>query len=485
MISAATFANTGLPDDEARLLASHIQAIEERLVYNQRLDAYYLGQTRVKDLGIAIPPGLSLIETVVGWPTMAVDVLEERLDVEDVVVADGSADDLGLRDVWRANRLQVESGLAHTDTLIYGLNFLAASVGDSAAAEPNPLVTVEPPTRMTGTWDGRMRRLVDAAGVQKAADGQTYTGASLYLPNVSYFLDCDRGVWTLRDVQEHDLGRVSVVPLVNRPRSGRPWGTSQISRAIISYTDTAVRTLLGMEVAREFYSSPQRYALGADETMFQDEQGNPKTAWEVYLGRFLALPSDDDGNMPELGQLPAASPAPYLEQVKGLASLVSAEAAIPIAYMGFNTDNPPSADGIRSLEARLVKGAERRQTIFGMAWAEVLRLALMQRDGEAPPEADQIAVVWRDPATPTRAAAADRVQKLIAAGVLPPDSEVTYEELGFSQVDKARLLADARRARATQRITALTSGAGSALADSVVAELAGQVSPNGVTAPAR
>lgn len=476
MTSAATFTAAGLGDDEARLLAHHIRTIETRLARNKRLDVYYEGQNRVRDLGIAIPPGLSAVETVVGWPTMAVDVLEERLDIEDVVVAGGDGDELGLRDIWRANRLQVESGLAHTDTLIYGLNFVAASIGDTAALEPNPLITVEPPTRMTGTWDARLGRLMDAASVQRSEEGDRYTGASLYLPDASFFLDCDGDRWTVRDVQEHGLGRVPVARLVNRPRSGRPWGTSQISRAIISYTDTAVRTLLGMEVAREFYSSPQRYALGADEKLFMDPQGNPKTAWEVYLGRFLALPFDDEGNKPEIGQLSAASPAPYLEQIKGLASLVSAEAGIPIAYMGFNTDNPPSADAIRSLEARLVKAAERRQTVFGMAWAEVMRLAILQRDGELPPEADRIAVVWRDAATPTRAAAADRVQKLIAAGVLQPDSEVTYEELGFSGVDKARLVADARRARTTQRITALTSGAGAALADPIVSELARQAS---------
>src|SRR2546430_15415250 len=35
-------------------------------------------------------------------------------------------------------------------------------------------------------------------------------------------------------------------------------------------SDAGCRTLLGLEVAREFYSAPQRYILGASEEAFQD-----------------------------------------------------------------------------------------------------------------------------------------------------------------------------------------------------------------------
>lgn len=466
----------GLPDDETRVLLLLVTEIESRLMRNKRLDAYYEGANRVKDLGISIPPGLSQVNTVVGWPTMAVDVIEERLDIEGFALPDGvDTTDLGLPEMWAANGLHVESGLAHTDALIYGLEFVAVSVGDSGRSEPDPLITVEPPTRMSGIWDGRRRRLSWAASIRKSVDGQKVEGAALYGENDTWILTNTQGSWRVVDRQEHKLGRVPVARLVNRPRSGRPWGTSQISKAIISYTDTAVRTLLGMEVAREFYSSPQRYILGADEDAFTDENGNPKTAWEMVLGRVLGLERDEDGELPQVGQFDAASPGPYLEQVRGLASLVSAEAAIPVAYMGFNTDNPPSADGIRSLEARLVKGAERRQTVFGAGWVEAVIIALTMRDGkdQLPPNIARLAVNWRDAATPTKAASADRVLKLVTVGALQPTSEVTYEELGFSEIDKQRLLAEARQARSIRRLEAL--GAAQARVSDQAAEMAGGV----------
>jgi hypothetical protein len=458
MTSAASFSRA-IPEDPAALLARHVQKIQSLQARNALLDRYYEGQNRVRDLGIAIPPGLSRIETVVGWPTMTVDVLEERLDIEGFALPGVDIADLGIPEIWAANGLAVESGPAHTDALIYGLEFVAVSVGGDN--EPDPLVTIEPPTRMTGEWDARLRRLSSAGAVRMSEDGQRINGASLYLPEVTYLLENGVSGWELLDRQEHNLGRVPVARLVNRPRSGRPWGTSQISKAIISYTDTAVRTLLGMEVAREFYSSPQRYMLGADETAFMGADGQPRTQWEVILGRVLAISRDEQGELPQVGQFNAASPAPYLDQVKGLASLVAAEAAIPVSYLGFNTDNPPSADGIRSLEARLVKGAERRQRVFGAGWCEAMRLALLVRDGELPDGIDSLAVNWRDAATPTKAAAADRVMKLVSAGVLPPTSEVTYEELGVSETDKARLLADARMDRSTRRLDALVRAVGS------------------------
>ncbi|TMZ70763.1 phage portal protein [Klebsiella pneumoniae] len=126
----------------------------------------------------------------------------------------------------------------------------------------------------------------------------------------------------------------------------------------------------------------------------------------------------------------------------------------PRVLLGFRD---PSADAIRVSEARLVKRAERRQRIFGAAWCEVMRLALLVRDGSVPPEARSLVARWRDAATPTRAAQADAVMKLVSAGVLPPNSEVTYELLGYDRTTITRLAAETRRARTEQMMQSLFS----------------------------
>jgi len=454
-----TIPATGLSGPEQETLSTIVEQIESRQAYNQRREAYYEGSARIRQLGIAVPPNLRDVDTVVGWPGMAVDVLEERLDLEGFSLPDGDVDDLGLDQVWEDNHLEDESGQAHLPTLMHGISFVTVSAGVETDGEPPVLVTVEPPTRMSGIWDTRARRLSSAASVQWDSEQGRYTAATLYLREQTVFLEAPTGAGNLRVVHraKHGLGRPLVVPLVNRPRVGRPWGRSEISRAIMSYTDSAVRTLLGMEIAREFYSSPQLALLGVAEEAFVNADGSAKTAWEVYLGRVLALTRDEDGELPHVQQIAAASPAPYLDQVRGLANLVAGEAAIPASYLGFVTDNPSSADAIRVSEARLVKRAERRQRIFGSAWCEVMRMALLVRDGAVPDEARGLVARWRDAATPTRAAQADAVMKLVSAGVLPANSEVTYELLGYDRTTINRLAAEARRARADQMLDSLFS----------------------------
>lgn len=414
--------------------------------------AYYEGEQRVASLGISIPPSMSRLEAVVGWPGTAVDVLEERLDWYGW---SSESDAFGLDEVYTGNGLDVDAGMAHLDALIYGTAF--AVVGSGGDDEPSPLVTIHSPRGMTGWWDARRRRL--RAAVSTVTEGGEILEVTLYQPDETLTISraSTSATWVVEERDRHNLGRVPVVQFTNRPRASRLEGRSEISHAIRYYTDDAVRTMVGMEVNREFYSAPQRYALGVDESAFTDAEGNVRTGWETIMGRVWAVDRDDDGNLPEVGQFTPASPAPYLEQVKGLALLIAAEAAIPPSYLGFATDNPASGDAIQKSEARLVKRAERRQTSFGRTWREVGKLALLVRDGAVPDDFDStVGTDWRDPSTPTNAADADAAVKLVGAGILPVDSAVTYNRIGLSPGEQRLLDADRRRAGGSAALRAIT-----------------------------
>lgn len=435
-----------LPDDELRIIAELQRRLEAHKPVNALIEGYYEGSYRVDQLKISIPPELeNQLRTVVGWPGTTVDVLEERLDF----IQWNEPTDFGLAQIFDDNELEVESGLGHLDALTYGIGFIC--VGAGGVSEPSPLVTVESARNTTGLWDARQRRLTAALTVH-ANDSGDVLWATLYLPDSTVQLSRQSvgAVWRVDDRDEHRLGRVPVVQLVNRPRSGRRVGRSEITRAVRGYTDTAVRTLSGMEVNREFYSAPQRYVLGAGPSAFVDNEGNPIPGWQTIMGRVWGLDRGEDEELPQVGQFPASSPGPYLEQIRGLAQLLAAEAAIPPTYLGFATDQAASADAIRAMEARLVKRAERRQTVFGTAWREVARLAMLVRDGVVPDEFNQVSVKWRDAATPTRSAAADEATKLVSAGVLPPDSSVTYDRIGLAPVEQRQLDADKRRSSVGQ-----------------------------------
>lgn len=445
-----------LTPEEMALVKGLVKKLKHHDHRNEILEKYYEGKQRIKDFNISIPPQLRLVESVVGWAGTAVQVMEERLDFEGFI----APDTLGLQDVYRANDLDVESSLGHIDSLVFGTGFVV--VGTGQQGEANPLITMESPKRMTGVYDLRTRRLSAALSCDRDDMGNPLMG-TLYLPNETITLifdDSGKAMDVSRDV--HNRNRVPVVSLANNPRSSNPHGRSEISPAVISYTDSAMRTLLGAEVAREFYGAPQRYILGADPETFEDSDGNPTDAWKVYQGRVLGVPVNSEGQIPQVGQFQANDTRPYFEQLRAYAQMLSAETAIPASYLGFQTDNPASADAIRQMEARLIKRAERRQKQFGRGWVEVGRLALLWRDGVIPDEAANIRAQWRDASTPTRSASADEAVKLIGAGVLTPDSEITYRRIGLSDTEKQVLDAEKATARASQVVSDLLRQSGPA-----------------------
>ena len=440
---------TFLSDDELALInLLRADMLRDRWSLLLR-DAYFNGEQLIRDLGISIPPQLKGLHTVIGWPRVGVESLEERLDLEAFRWADG-ADSADLEEIADANDLFDESSLAHLDALIYGREYLAVGSGDCDADCP-PLITVESPLDMTLMWDARIR-MGTAALRECAADTFVESGPEermivLYLPDQTVTaLPNQSGGWEVIDRDMHGLGVVPVVRLANRQRTADRIGKSEITNDVMSITDAACRRLMGIEVAAEFFGAPQRYILGASESAFQDAEGNAKSAWETYIGRVLALERDEDGNVPDVGQFPAHDPSGQTKIVDLYARIMSSQFGLPPHMLGYTTDNPASADAIRSTEAKLVKKSERRIRRLGRGWQDAMRLALWVRDGEPPDKRRRIETVWRNPATPTIAAQVDATVKLVNEGILPADSDVTLEMAGLTESQRKRVRADRQRA---------------------------------------
>jgi hypothetical protein len=439
-------------------------------------DAYFNGEQLVRDLGISIPPQLKGLHTVIGWPRVGVESLEERLDLEAFRWADGS-DSSDLREIADANDLFDESSLAHLDSLVYGREYLAVGSGECGTDDCPPLISVESPLDMTLMWDARLR-MGTAALRECAADTFVESGPEermlvLYLPDQTVTcLPSSSGGWEVVDRDIHNLGIVPVVRMANRQRTADRVGKSEITPEVMSITDAACRRLMGMEVAAEFFGAPQRYILGASESAFQDADGTAKSAWETYIGRVLALERDEDGNVPDVGQFAAHDPTGMTKIIDLYARIMSSQFGLPPHMLGYTTDNPASADAIRSTEAKLVKRSERRIRRYGAAWQQAMRLALWVRDGEPPDKTRRIETVWRNPATPTVAAQADATVKLVQAGILPADSDVTLEMAGLTEGQRQRVTADRRRSGAAasggqllDRLAAINGQAPSAMPD--------------------
>lgn len=392
----------------------------------EALDAYYRGEQRLEQLGLAVPEDLRKFVTIVAWPGTQVDAVEERCDVEGFRLPGQPEADKGLAEVWQASDLDDESQMGHTDSLVFGRSYACVGTGETRDL---PLVTVESPLEMVHEWSPRDRTTAAAARFYRDdSAGDAILRATLYTPDVTTWLQQVDNEWEIEDRDEHKLGRCPVVPLVNRGRSHARYGLSEMGR-IITLTDAAARALTNAQVATEVMSLPQRWAAGMTAADFQDPvTKEQKTAWEAYFGAVWATKDKDA----KFGQFNAADLKNFETIVNHYAQLVSGVTGLPMRFLGQLSANPPSADGIRADEARLIKAAERKCRSWGASWERVMRLVRHFQTGADDPQLASMETLWRDPATPTRAQSADAAVKLYEAGI--SSKRQARRDVGYSSV---------------------------------------------------
>ena len=433
-------------DDERSLIST----MESKLLRHQYRNGlkwgYYDGESGIKNIGIAIPESMLNVESVIGWPEIVVDALDERLDwlgFEGGLV-DGDLDALDA--ALKRSNMRAEFDKARLDALVTGVGFLAITEGNVAEGEPAVVVNAVSPQHATYEWDDRLNRVKSAISLQVGSDGEQIT--RLYKPNETVVIvkavDGEEAVTRF----EHKRGRCSLVAFENKKRSGDVRGKSELSKPIRNYTDHAIRTKLGMEYNREIYTTPQRWFKNVDpEQLGFEETDSP---WEVVhkgyraaMNRVVVLPPNEEGDKaePSTGQYQSASPAPYISELEMLSKLVASQAGMPVSQFGFATQNPPSADAIAALEARHVKKAERRQRNFGHTLVYDAAYIIQSILDGSPADLEfvsSLSAKWVPASTPTPAAAADaalKLQPLAAEG-----SEVLLEKAGFTQVQIQKIL---------------------------------------------
>ena len=443
----------GLSEDEQGAANWLGMRLFEQRPYLELRGLYYDGMQKMQDLGISIPPSLVGLRTVVGWPQIGVDALANRTVVEGFRFPGATDVDDDLQGIWQANKLDSESPLTHLDALIYGRAYNIVGPGDDTTGG-EPLITSESPLNMIATYDARMRRVSAALQIYLDTDftsdmyGQEV--AALYLPNKTIYLARQSSTgnpaavrWDIVERDDHSLGRVPVVRMGNRQRLSNRDGLSEINAAWMNTVDSTCRTLLGMEVGREFFSAPRRYALGVTEEAFQKADGSAVSAWDTYLHKVWMLERDSEGNLPTVGEFATADPTTHTKLIDTYAKIMSGHMGVPPHFLGIHPDgNPASADAIRSGYEELTSRALRKHATFADEWVETMRLALLIRDGSLPADAHRIEVDWRDPAPQTIAGTSDAITKQIAAGAIPATSDVTLKRLGYSAVERARLEQD-------------------------------------------
>ena len=384
--------------------------------------------------------------TVIGWPAKAVDTPARRIRPDGFSIREKSGlfeevqDALSQPRPMAVEKLAVQSSLKHSCAFVFttGNDEDDGEVLLTAASALDASATVDPRTGNT------------IAALERFEDGWV-----LYLPGKTISIKRERGrdVVTNRTFRAHQ--RVTCTVYAWGRTIDRPFGRSRITRPLIGFTEIGVRVLLRQEAHAEFFSTPQRYALGARPDDFTDESGRVVAAWEAMIGGFLAMPDvpfeeeqQEKLRRAEVGQFAQASMQPHSDHLRTVAMMVSAETSLPLNYLGIVQENPPSADAIRASEGDLVQIVEDELDWYRDSRANLARDVAAVLHGEWTPEMAKdlrgLRAEFRDPATPTKGAEGDWAIKMVSAFPWLQESESMLRII-FGEHVARQLLEEKRR----------------------------------------
>ena len=309
----------GLSDAEQDTFGALDEHLRGKASRNELRARYMDGKELLRKLPPSAPPYLRNLGLVLGWPAKAVEALHRRTSFEGFSLPGGDLAGTGLSEILDANAYEVEAGLGELDALVQSCSFEIVTRGGDG--EPDAVISQRSALDATGEWNARARRLDSLLSVVDRADTGEVNDANLYLPGLTVIIADGKVV----DRQTHPWHvPAEVVPY--KPRLNRPFGSSRISRAVMSLTESAVRTVLRSEGTADFYGVPWFMIFGPDESAFQ------KGSWQMIMDRINAIPDNEDAVNPraDVKQFSQGDQRPHVEQLQKWAGLLAGETNIPV-----------------------------------------------------------------------------------------------------------------------------------------------------------
>lgn len=312
---------------------------------------YFEGDVQPTDIGISTVPEevRKQIKEACDWPRLVVEAVSERSRFEGFEFEDGGVDDV-LADVCRDNAVAANYTRFLPSELVHGCMASTVNKGADGMAK----VRYHSAENSAMIWDMWADRL--DCGFVVADVRRTKWSPKKAVP-VQVNMHEAGLVTVFRAVDAVKWEAETLPTMMDRPMmeafrfeadGDNPLGTSRISDAVMAYTNDVLRTLQDMAVSAAFYAAPQKWMVGLNEATFRKLAGNPDAKWDTSIGAMLIAALNDEGEPPRLGQFSAASPQPYIDQLRAYAMLASGSARVPPDVMGIIHDNPSSADAIEA-----------------------------------------------------------------------------------------------------------------------------------------
>lgn len=436
---------SGLPDDDKVTFLQLWQKWQQHSNKNKLLSVYYDGHRAFQDLGISIPPQMTRTKAALGWPQKVVTMLARRHVFEGYSL-NGAPDAFEANEILSANNYDLDLAQAITSAYKHSFSLLTVTRGDETIGEPPVVVQARDAEWSAALWDTR-RRIIEAALTIDQTDkyGQP-AGAIMHTPTAIWRIDAKQngGGWKAEKLGDTP-NRIFVEALCYDPQLNRPLGHSRITREVRYLTDAAVRTMVRAETSAEFFSSPQRYVLGAERADFAGQD-----RWSAIMARVQVLEPNENGDIPSVGQFSQMTMSPHLEMYRQLAQNLCAATNLPQSAIGIFADNPSSAEAMQASEAALADEAEYQWRIFTAPLRRTLQNIIMVRDklDEPPAESWKTSVKWTPARYSSPSSAADFAVKMVSAFPSLQESQTLMRRAGLTEDDLADINAENRKKNA-------------------------------------
>ncbi|MGV4377942.1 phage portal protein [Trueperella pyogenes] len=448
---------TTLTDAQWALVGRLEKMIKAKRRRNELRSAYMDGKHLLTKLPPSSPPYLNQLRTVLGWPAKAVEALARRIRLDGF---DFPGDALGVDELLAANDYFAMSAQAQVSALVHSTVFVTVTAG--GVGEPDAVVSHVTAMNGTGEWDTRRREFTSFLAVNRWPKAGATSGLR---SNGEFTLFLNHEVVTVVDGKVVSRAvspvRMPVTHMSYKPRLDRPFGSSRISRPVMSITDSAVRTIIRSEGTADFYGVPWFMIFGPDESSFS------KDGWQMVMDRINAIPDNTDPGVQnpraDVKQFTQGSQQPHVDQLQVLAGLFAGETNIPVSSLGVGLSqaNPTSAESYLASREDLIAEAEDAQANWTSPHVQVARWVFQIANGvgDVPPGLVSVRPVWHDTRYTSRAAAADANVKLVGAFPWMSNSDTLIGTLGFDAATTARLLEDKKRAVGVQVFAGLMGDA--------------------------
>ena len=226
-------------------------------------------------------------------------------------------------------------------------------------------------------------------------------------------------------------GVVPVFHLANNAPTGQT-GVSELAN-IVPLQDALNKTNADRLVAAEFQALPQRYMIGVEPDIDPDT-GRPRPMFVPGADRVWQVGAPDA----KFGQFDAAELSQLREEATDWRLEICRVSGVPLHYLMLQTGDFPSGEAQRAAETRFLKKVLDRQSAFGVAWEEVITLAMRIEHGDA--SGAMLRPAWSDPAPHAELEHAQAVllRQQIGVSVAQCLRELGYGEVQIEEMEQER-----------------------------------------------